>query len=42
MAAIDGKTVRHPNNGVRGKRAIYLVSACTLRNRVTLGQVKVE
>jgi predicted transposase YbfD/YdcC len=42
VIAIDGKTLRRSHNRSRGKGAIHLVSAWAARNRLTLGQTKVE
>lgn len=39
---IDGKTMRRSHDRARGKGAIHLVSAWAARNRLTLGQVKVD
>ena len=42
VIAIDGKTLRRSHNRSAGKGAIHLVSAWAGRNRLTLGQVKVD
>jgi predicted transposase YbfD/YdcC len=39
---IDGKTMRRSHNRSHGQGAIHLVSAYAARNRLTLGQVKVD
>jgi predicted transposase YbfD/YdcC len=39
---IDGKTMRRSGNRVQGQGAVHLVSAWAARNRLTLGQVKVD
>jgi len=39
---IDGKTMRRSHDRSRGKGAVHLVSAWAARNRLTLGQVKVD
>jgi predicted transposase YbfD/YdcC len=39
---IDGKTLRRSHNRRLGQAAIHLVSAWARRNRLTLGQVKVD
>ena len=40
--AIDGKTLRHAFDRAAAKAAIHLVSAWANRNRLVLGQVKVD
>jgi predicted transposase YbfD/YdcC len=42
VVAIDGKTVRRSHNKSAGQKAIHIVSAWATRNRVALGQVKVD
>jgi predicted transposase YbfD/YdcC len=42
VVAIDGKTARRSHNKKAGKPALHLVSAWATRNRLTLGQVKVD
>jgi len=42
VIAIDGKTLRRSHNRRAGQKAIHLVSAWARRNRLTLGQVKVD
>jgi predicted transposase YbfD/YdcC len=42
VIAIDGKTMRRSHSRSRGKGAIHLVSAWATRNRLSLGQAKVE
>jgi len=42
VIAIDGKTLRRSHNRRLGQGAIHLVSAWARRNRLTLGQVKVD
>jgi predicted transposase YbfD/YdcC len=42
VIAIDGKTMRRSHNRSRGKGAIHLVSAWATRNRLSLGQAKVD
>lgn len=42
VIAIDGKTLCRSHNRSAGKGAIHLVSAWAGRNRLTLGQVKVD
>src|SRR5437867_7496102 len=42
LVAIDGKTLRRSHNRRVGQNAIHLVSAWSRRNRLTLGQVKVD
>ena len=42
LIAIDGKTLRRSHNRRLGQGAIHLVSAWASRNRLTLGQVKVD
>ena len=42
VVAIDGKTARRSHNRSAGQRALELVSAWATRNRLVLGQVKVE
>ena len=42
VIAIDGKTLRRSHNRSGGKGAIHLVSAWAARNRLTLGQTRVE
>ena len=42
VIAIDGKTLRRSHNRRAGAGAIHLVSAWARRNRLTLGQVKVD
>lgn len=42
VIAIDGKTLRRSHNRRAGQRALHLVSAWARRNRLTLGQVKVD
>jgi predicted transposase YbfD/YdcC len=40
--AIDGKTMRRSHDRSRGTGALHLLSAWATRNRLTLGQVKVD
>ena len=42
VIAIDGKTLRRSHHRRKGVGAIHLVSAWARRNRLTLGQVKVD
>ena len=42
VIAIDGKTARRSHDRSKDKEAIHLVSAWATRNRLTLGQVKVD
>jgi predicted transposase YbfD/YdcC len=42
VVAIDGKTVRRSHDKAKGRSAIHLVSAWATRNRLTLGQIKVD
>jgi predicted transposase YbfD/YdcC len=42
VIAFDGKTLRRSHNRGAGKGPIHLVSAWARRNRLTLGQVKVD
>ncbi len=42
LVAIDGKTLRRSFDRAGGKGAIHMVSAWTARNRMVLGQLKVE
>ena len=42
VIAIDGKTVRRSHDGILGKKAIHMVSAWAVENRLVLGQVKTE
>ena len=42
VVAIDGKTLRRSADKRRGKAAIHMVSAFAARQRLVLGQVKVE
>lgn len=42
LVAIDGKTVRHSFDRATGKKALHLVSAWIVENRLTLGQVATE
>jgi predicted transposase YbfD/YdcC len=42
VIAIDGKTARRSHHKQSGIRAMHLVSAWATRNRLTLGQVKVD
>lgn len=42
VVALDGKTVRHSYDKTLGKKAIHMVSAWSVANRVVLGQVKTE
>ena len=42
VIALDGKTLRRSHNRTEGQGAIHLVSAWAARNRLTLGQVKVD
>src|SRR5262249_26075675 len=42
VVAIDGKTSRRSADKRRGKAAIHMVSAFAARQRLVLGQVKVE
>jgi predicted transposase YbfD/YdcC len=42
VIAIDGKTARRSHNKGKGQSAIHLVSAWATRNRLTLGQIKVD
>ena len=42
IVAIDGKTLRHSFDRAASKAAIHMVSAWANRNRLVLGQVKVE
>jgi Transposase DDE domain len=42
VVAIDGKTSRRTADKRRGKAAIHMMSAFAARQRVVLGQVKVE
>lgn len=39
---IDGKTLRRSYDHNAGKAAIHMVSACSVENRLVLGQVKTE
>jgi predicted transposase YbfD/YdcC len=42
VIAIDGKTLRRSHNRSAGKGAVHLVSAWAVRNRLSLGQAKVD
>jgi predicted transposase YbfD/YdcC len=42
LIAIDGKTARHSFDGKSGKNALHLVSAWSVENHLTLGQVAVD
>jgi predicted transposase YbfD/YdcC len=42
IVAIDGKTLRRSHNRRLGKAAIHMVSAWAQKNRLVLGQVKVD
>lgn len=42
LVAIDGKTIRHSFDRATGKKALHLVSAWIVENRLTLGQVATE
>lgn len=42
VIAVDGKTVRRSHDHVNGKEAIHIVSAWAEKNRLVLGQVKVD
>jgi len=42
VVAIDGKTLRRSHDKKAGNKAIHIVSAWATRNRLTLGQIKVE
>lgn len=42
VVAIDGKTLRRSHDRMNGKAAIHMVSAWASRNRVVLGQRKVD
>ena len=42
VIAIDGKTVRRSHDRANGKGAIHMVSAWATKNRMTLGQRKVD
>ncbi len=42
VIAVDGKTVRRSHDHAKGKEAIHIVSAWAEKNRLVLGQVKVE
>ena len=42
VIAIDGKTLRHSYDKGKGKGAIHMLSAWASRNRMVLGQVKVD
>jgi predicted transposase YbfD/YdcC len=42
LVAIDGKTLRHSFDRATSTKAIHMVSAWANRNRLVLGQVKVE
>lgn len=42
VVALDGKTIRHSFDKASGKAAIHVVSAWCARNRLVLGQVKVD
>lgn len=42
VVAVDGKTVRRSHNQSAGTSALALVSAWATRNRLVLGQIKVE
>lgn len=42
VVAIDGKTARRSHDKAGGIKALHLVSAWATRNRLTLGQVKVD
>lgn len=42
IVAIDGKTLRHSFDRAASKAAIHMVSAWATRNRLVLGQVKVD
>lgn len=42
VIAVDGKTVRRSHDHANGKDAIHMVSAWAEKNRLVLGQVKVE
>jgi predicted transposase YbfD/YdcC len=42
IVAIDGKTLRHSFDRAASKKAIHMVSAWANRNRLVLGQVKVD
>ncbi|BAY03875.1 transposase ISAs1 family protein [Anabaena cylindrica PCC 7122] len=40
--AIDGKTLRHPYDKGKNKKAIHMVSAWATTNKLVLEQCKVE
>ena len=42
VVAIDGKTARRAHHKGAGSKALHLVSAWATRNRLTLGQIKVD
>jgi predicted transposase YbfD/YdcC len=42
LVALDGKTVRHSFDGATGKKALHLVNAWVVENRVALGQLATE
>ena len=42
MIAIDGKSLRHSYDQGADKKAIHMVSAWATKNRLVLGQVKVD
>jgi predicted transposase YbfD/YdcC len=42
VIAVDGKTVRRSHDHAHGKEAIHIVSAWAEKNRLVLGQVKVD
>jgi len=42
VIAVDGKTVRRSHDHANGKEAIHIVSAWAEKNRLVLGQVKVD
>lgn len=42
VVALDGKTVRHSYDKTLGKKAIHMVTAWSVMNRLVLGQVKTD
>lgn len=42
VIALDGKTIRHSYDKTLGKKAIHMVSAWSVANRLVLGQVKTD
>jgi hypothetical protein len=42
VIAIDGKTLRRLHDPANGKEAIHVVTAWAEKNRLVLGQVKVD